>query len=74
MARIQWIEEAEASGEAAEVYREHMEAKGRDFLASAGVTPADMVVTRSADMQYVGQMHDISVPIPDGDLDQGLGL
>ncbi|MGG5822705.1 hydantoinase/oxoprolinase family protein [Falsiroseomonas sp. HW251] len=45
-----------------------MEAKGREFLASAGVAQADMVVTRSADMQYVGQMHDISVPMPDGDL------
>jgi N-methylhydantoinase A len=45
-----------------------MEAKGRAFLASAGVAERDIVVSRTADMQYVGQMHDISVPLPPGEL------
>ncbi len=50
-----------------------MEAKGRAFLAEAGVADTDVVVTRSADMQYVGQMHDISVPLPDAALEAGDG-
>src|SRR5690606_9700064 len=50
-----------------------MEAKGRAFLAAAGVAAGDVVVTRSADMQYVGQMHDISVPLPEGPLGEGDG-
>ena len=32
MARIGWVEEAEATGEAAEVYAEYMAATGRDFV------------------------------------------
>jgi N-methylhydantoinase A len=45
-----------------------LESAGRAFLADSGV-PADKVVaTRSADMQYHGQMHDIAVPIPNGAL------
>jgi len=50
-----------------------METKGRAFLAEAGVAAGDVVVTRSADMQYVGQMHDISVPLPDAALEAGDG-
>jgi N-methylhydantoinase A len=45
-----------------------MEHEGRRFLAHAGVRDADIFVSRSADMQYVGQMHDISVQIPNGPL------
>jgi len=50
-----------------------MEAKGRAFLAEAGVADADVVVSRSADMQYVGQMHDIAVPLPAAALEAGDG-
>ncbi len=32
MPRIKWIEESEATGEIAEVYRGYMEASGRDFV------------------------------------------
>ncbi len=35
-------------------------------LHAAGVDPADVTVTRTADMRLVGQMHEISVPLPDG--------
>ncbi len=45
-----------------------MEEAGRVFLKTAGVAEADIIVTRTADMQYVGQMHDISVAIPNGAL------
>jgi N-methylhydantoinase A/oxoprolinase/acetone carboxylase beta subunit len=43
-----------------------MESGGRALLEAAGMPPAEVTVTRSADMQYVGQMHDIRVPLPPG--------
>jgi 5-oxoprolinase (ATP-hydrolysing)/N-methylhydantoinase A len=35
-------------------------------LVEAGIRPADVTAERSADMRLVGQMHDISVPLPEG--------
>ncbi|MCP8941016.1 hydantoinase B/oxoprolinase family protein [Alsobacter sp. SYSU M60028] len=43
-----------------------LEAQGRARLREAGIADADIVVERSADMRLVGQMHDISVPLPSG--------
>jgi len=45
-----------------------LEAAGRELLLKSGVAPAEIHVARSADMQYLGQMHDISVPVPGGQL------
>lgn len=45
-----------------------LENSGRRFLAESGVSASDTTVKRSADMQYLGQMHDIAVPIPLGKL------
>lgn len=45
-----------------------MEARGREILREAGVAAAGVTVTRSADMRYVGQVHEINVPIPAGTL------
>jgi len=45
---------------------EELEAAGRRFVAEAGVDSSAITVTRAADMQYVGQMHDIAVPVPPG--------
>ena len=45
-----------------------MERWGRDMLVSAGVPDADVRVERSADMRLVGQIHEINVPVPDGEL------
>jgi N-methylhydantoinase A len=45
-----------------------LEAAGREFLLKSGVKPGDIEVSRSADMQYLGQMHDIAVPVPAGQL------
>jgi 5-oxoprolinase (ATP-hydrolysing)/N-methylhydantoinase A len=45
-----------------------LEADGRARLAEAGVAAADMRVERFADMRLVGQMHDISVPLPEGEI------
>ncbi|EHM02258.1 hydantoinase/oxoprolinase [Acetobacteraceae bacterium AT-5844] len=45
---------------------DELEAEGRKHLLAAGVSPADIRVERSADMRLVGQMHDISVPLPGG--------
>ena len=47
---------------------DEMERSGRRFLAQAGLEDVEVSVRRTADMQYVGQMHDISVPIPNGTL------
>ena len=45
-----------------------MEQSGRNFLTDAGLGDVGVSVRRTADMQYVGQMHDISVSIPNGRL------
>lgn len=50
-----------------EIYTQ-LEQAGRAFLAESGVKPDEMTVSRSADMQYLGQMHDIAVSIPLGRL------
>jgi len=47
---------------------DEMEAEGRALLRSAGVSDAEMSVTRSADMRYSGQGHEINVPLPLGRL------
>ena len=41
-----------------------LEADGRARLLAAGIADADVRVERFADMRLVGQMHDISVPLP----------
>lgn len=45
-----------------------LESGGRLQLTQAGVADADVTVTRWADMRLVGQMHDIRVPLPPGDI------
>jgi N-methylhydantoinase A len=47
-----------------------LEESGRNFLAASGVAADAISVVRSADMQYLGQMHDIAVPLPNGRLTQ----
>ncbi len=46
-----------------------LEAEGRRHLIEAGVRECDIAVARSADMRLVGQMHDIAVPFPAGQID-----
>ncbi|WP_439579922.1 hydantoinase B/oxoprolinase family protein [Elioraea sp.] len=53
---------------AANAVLDALEADGRHLLAGSGVAAADMRVERSADMRLVGQVHDITVPLPDGAL------
>ena len=48
------------------IYTE-MEARGRDLLLGAGLAPRDVQFMRSADMRYVGQGFEISVPLPRGE-------
>jgi 5-oxoprolinase (ATP-hydrolysing)/N-methylhydantoinase A len=58
----------EAPGAAASIeaiLRELTDA-ARDRLLAAGVAVADVVTERLADMRLEGQMHEISVPLPDG--------
>ncbi|MEP7199009.1 MAG: hydantoinase/oxoprolinase family protein, partial [Chloroflexota bacterium] len=46
-----------------------MEAEGQALLTSSGVPPDGITHRREADMRYVGQGHEIRVPLPDGALD-----
>ena len=41
-----------------------MAQEGRTVLESSGVTPSDISYQGSADMRYVGQGHEVSVPLP----------
>ena len=45
-----------------------MEKLGKEQVASGGVDPREVTITRSADMRYVRQGREISVPIPNGKL------
>jgi N-methylhydantoinase A len=42
--------------------------EGRRVLESSGVATNDIAYQRSADMRYVGQGHEVSVRLPDGEL------
>ncbi|MER5393461.1 hydantoinase B/oxoprolinase family protein [Saccharopolyspora sp. NPDC002686] len=46
-----------------------LEEQGRAKLAEAGVPDAVVRVERAADMRLIGQLHEISVPLPDGVID-----
>ena len=48
-----------------------LEGKGRGLLVEAGVAPGDVVVTRRAEMRLLGQVHDITVPLPAEPLGDG---
>lgn len=48
-----------------------MEREGLEILARAGVAPDDVTMTRTAELRYVGQGHQVVVPAPDGLLDHG---
>ena len=46
-----------------------MEAEGQALLEQSGVAPVDIQHRRMADIRYVGQGHEIQVPLPGGLLD-----
>lgn len=43
--------------------------EGKAKLIAAGAKPEDVVFERTADMRLIGQLHEINVPIPAGELD-----
>jgi N-methylhydantoinase A len=47
---------------------EEMESEGRAIVRGAGVADVDVTVRRSAEMRYLGQGHEVDVPIPTGPL------
>ena len=49
---------------------DEMAAEGRAVLERSGLSPADVTFTRTADMRYTGQGHEVSVPLPDGPLSE----
>ncbi len=44
--------------------------EGRQVLESSGLTGSAIQYQRTADMRYVGQGHEVSVPLPDGVLNE----
>ena len=53
---------------AANALLDEMAAEGRAVLESSGLSAADISYERTADMRYVGQGHEVSVPLPQGTL------
>jgi N-methylhydantoinase A len=47
---------------------DEMAEEGRRILERSGVSSPEIVYTRTADMRYVGQGHEVSVTLPDGAL------
>ncbi|MDQ6659913.1 MAG: hydantoinase/oxoprolinase family protein, partial [Chloroflexota bacterium] len=48
-----------------------METEGQELLKKSGVSPEQVSYRREADIRYVGQGHEIRVPLPAGQLDSG---
>jgi N-methylhydantoinase A len=47
---------------------DEMAEEGRKVLESSGLSAKEISYRRTADMRYVGQGHEVSVPVPDGSL------
>jgi N-methylhydantoinase A len=47
-----------------------LESDALALLAADGVSEADVVVTRTAQMRYVGQSYEVETPVPEGVLDE----
>ena len=43
-----------------------LERQGTELLADSGVAPKDINHTRSVDIRYIGQGHEVGVPVPGG--------
>jgi N-methylhydantoinase A len=61
--RLESLDWSEVNGRYAE-----MEAEGRAILASAGARADEITVTRTAELRYVGQGHQITIPVPSGEM------
>jgi N-methylhydantoinase A len=46
-----------------------MEAEAADAFTSLGVSADGLRLVRTADMRYLGQFHEVEVPVPDGEID-----
>ena len=52
---------------AVEAAFERLATEGRAALRREGVPPAEMAFRRGADLRYVGQSYELTVPLPDGE-------
>ncbi|MFQ5922971.1 MAG: hydantoinase/oxoprolinase family protein [Anaerolineales bacterium] len=50
---------------------DEMSRDGREILEGSGLAASEISYQRSADMRYMGQGHEVSVPVPDGVLNRG---
>ena len=64
IARVSDIDTDRVNG----LYRE-MEQEAIDGFAAIGVDAADVTFSRTADVRYVGQFHEVEVGVPDGNID-----
>ena len=49
---------------------DEMAAEGRKILENSGLSPVQITYQRTSDMRYVGQGHEVSVPLPSGVLSE----
>lgn len=69
-----WVTELEATDwRRINTLFQEMEGEGRALLMASGVADGDIVHRRYAEMRYVGQGHEIKVPLDGGELDAGAG-
>ncbi|MBV9713371.1 MAG: hydantoinase/oxoprolinase family protein [Ktedonobacteraceae bacterium] len=59
----------EADWQKANALLNDMEAEGQTLLTQSGLSPEQIHYRRVADIRYVGQGHEIRVPLPPGELD-----
>jgi 5-oxoprolinase (ATP-hydrolysing) len=60
--------EAQGAGATMEAILADLAADARARLAGASIAPEEIVVERSADMRLEGQMHEINVKLPEGEI------
>ena len=48
-----------------------MERQGRTLLTESGLAEAEVRYERSADVRYAGQGHEVTIAVPEGELDDG---
>lgn len=63
------LDAPDAAAQIADVLAQ-LECSTRELLHASGVAEADIAVERYADMRLAGQLHEIAVPLPDGDVTQ----
>lgn len=70
-ARSRFVRLAEVDFADIEAIYGELEEEGRNEIEKVSVAPERVVISRAADMRYVGQEHAVTVNLPPGSLDRG---